>query len=336
MSRISAFVLAIFVLLAGSASHAADKISIAMVKPGMASPMIVALESGAFENEGLDVEIISTASSTAVSVAVASGDAQFGATAFSAAFYNLAGKGVLRVIGGSNRDEAGYKLMAYVVTPEAYEAGFRHPRDIVGHKVAISTLGSPTHYAVSALAAKYNLDMDAINLVPVQSITNTIGAIKGKRVDATILPAALANIVVKSGGGRIIGWVSDETPMQFGGIFTTTEMISKNRDLVERFMRAYRVGGHLFHQAFLQRDEAGRPVKGENYDHYVGLMAKRMGASKRRVEAMLAFYDQDARLRVRDVANQIRGYQELGLVYDTVDVHQVLDLSFVQHLDLIN
>lgn len=332
--RFIAGICGLLVLLAGPVV-AAEKVTVAMVRAGLSAPTLLAIESGAFAAEGLDVTIAPLNSSTAVALAVASDDAQIGITAFSAAVFNLAGKGAIRIIGGSTREEPGYRNLAYVATAAAFEAGLRRPQDLAGRSIGISTVGSPTHYALGILAQKYGLDLGGMRLVPLQTIPATAAALQGGQIEATLLPAAMAEKAVRDGNGRIVGWVAEETPHQFGGLFAAARTIRERRSLIARYMRGHRAGGRLFFEAFLRRDAAGRPIKGENYDRFVGLLAERQGIDRRLVEATITYNDPDARLNVRSLFEQIRFWQAQGLVDTPVDPRQVVDLSFVDgHLDV--
>ena len=68
-----------------------------------------------------------------IAVATASGDVDFGVTAFTAGLYNLAGKGTLKVIGGMSRERAGYPLIGYFASNNAYAAGLKTPKDLAGN-----------------------------------------------------------------------------------------------------------------------------------------------------------------------------------------------------------
>ncbi len=56
--------------------------------------------------------------------------------------YNLAGKGVLKVIGGMSREKAGYPLIGYFASNNAYAAGLKTPKDLAGKRVAVTQVGS--------------------------------------------------------------------------------------------------------------------------------------------------------------------------------------------------
>src|SRR4051794_1450711 len=86
--------------------------------PTMASgPMFIAARRGYFEAEGLDVEIVTFDSAQALAVSLAAGDLDFGATSLAVGFYNLAGRGVMRMIGAQGRDNAGFPTSRAMPSP---------------------------------------------------------------------------------------------------------------------------------------------------------------------------------------------------------------------------
>ena len=75
-------------------------------------------------------------------LAVVSGDADFGTTAFTAGFYNLAAKGGLKVIAAQSAEKPGYPLVAIAVTNAAWDAGVPTVKDFAGKRIAMTTAGS--------------------------------------------------------------------------------------------------------------------------------------------------------------------------------------------------
>lgn len=327
---------AIFVCLSlVTSASAGDRLVIAVTRGGPGAAVWAAVALDAFKREGLDVQVTPLPSATEIAVAVASGDAQVGITGLSAAFFNMAGKNALRVIGGSSVVKPGYHSFAYIVTPAAYDRGVREPRDLVGRTIGISTLGSPMQYAMILLAAKYGLDLSGTRLVQLHGISQAAAALKGSQIDATLLPSAMAQKMAKAGDGRIIGWADDETPFQLGGIFVAAREIAENRPLIQRFVKAYLVGANAFGDAFLRLDDNGKPVRGQHYDELLALMSKATSVDPHIVEENISYWDPQGRLRVKSVFDQIEAWQKLGLVDATVDPRQVVDLSFIDdHLDV--
>ena len=89
--------------------------------------MFIAQDKGYFRDAGLDIELKFFDAAQPIAVATTSGDIDFGITAFTAGLYNLAGKGTLKVIGGMSREKAGYPLIGYFASNNAYAAGLKTP-----------------------------------------------------------------------------------------------------------------------------------------------------------------------------------------------------------------
>src|SRR6185437_16199483 len=87
-----------------ASAQAADliPIKVGVVQTLAVGPIFVADERGYFRDEGFDA-------AQPISVAAASGDVDFGCTGMAAAFYSLAGQGVLKIIAGGNREMPGFK-----------------------------------------------------------------------------------------------------------------------------------------------------------------------------------------------------------------------------------
>src|SRR5690606_9884771 len=158
-------------------AQAKDKVTIAALPFISSAPIFIAKERGYFDAEGIDLDIKVFNAAQAVAVAVASGDADFGITAFTGGFFNLAGKGALKVVAAQSREEPGYNFVAYVASKKAYDAGFRSPKDFAGKSVAIPTVGSSFHYHLGMLADKFGFKLDQLTMEPVQSGPNMMAAL---------------------------------------------------------------------------------------------------------------------------------------------------------------
>lgn len=309
-----------------------QKVSVGLLKLSSSGAVFIAKEKGYFKAEGLDADLKIFTAAQQVPVAVTSGDAEFGVTGLTAGFFNLAGRGALKIVGAQSREEKGYQLNAYMVTNKAYESGFRSLKDFAGKRLAITTSGSTFHYSIGILAAKEGFDVKSVTLVPLQSLPNMAAAFKGGQVDATIAPVTVARQLESD--GKILGWVGDETPWQLGALFTSPKMIADRRGVVDKFIRAYRKGAYDYHVAFNARDK-GQEIRGPGYDEAIAILSKALEQPPERVKVGLPYVDPEARLNVGDVYNQVAFWQGQGLVDRNVDAKAILDLSFVKgHFNL--
>ena len=115
-----------------------QKVSIGVLRLASSGPLFIAIDKGYFRAEGLEVEPKFFTAAQQIPVAATAGDCDFGVTGLTAGFYNLAGKGALKMIAGQSREERGFELNAYIVTQKAWDGGFRSPKDFQGKRVAWS------------------------------------------------------------------------------------------------------------------------------------------------------------------------------------------------------
>ncbi|HXP31089.1 MAG TPA: ABC transporter substrate-binding protein [Stellaceae bacterium] len=309
----------------------AESIKIGAVKTGATGVVFVALEKGYFTDEGVPAELVYFESAQPIAVAAASGAIDFGVTAPTGGLYSLAGQGTVRVIAGGIQETAGFKGAAYLVSARAYEAGLHTLNDFAGHSFAVSQVGSPPHYALGLLADKYGFDVKSMHILPLQSIPNIASAVAGGQADATILTQSPALLpIVERGDIKRIGWVGDETPWQFNLAFTSTRTADERADVVARFLRAYRRGARLYHDAFTGPD--GREAEEQGAPELLAIMGKYLGQTVAEVRLGIGYFDADARLDVPDVLHQIEWYKTQGMLKGEIDGNAVIDKRYVMPL----
>ncbi len=315
------------------AAQAGEKITIAALTFISSSPLFIAREKGYYKDEGLDVNFKFFRAAQPVAVAIASGDADFGVTAFTGGFYNLAGKGALRVIGAQFREKKGYDGSAILVSNKAYEAGFTSVDKFPGHSFAMSQVGSSFHYMIGRVAEAAGFDLKSVSLKPLQSVPNMIGALKSGQVDAMIIVPHIAKALARGGAAKIIGWVSEYAPYQVGGLFTSARNIKERRDVVEKFVRAYQRAATDYNTTMNRLDASGKRVFGPDADAIVAMINKYVYKGKpaaAKIKSGAVYIDPKGRLDVGDVYRQIAWYKAQGLVSKKVDPASIIDLSFIK------
>src|SRR5215469_5848921 len=217
--------------------------------------VFIALEKGYFKDEGLDAQISFFESAQPVAVAVAGGDLDFGSTGLTGGFYSLASQGALKLIAGGTHEEPGYHLQPYLVSLKAFDAGLKSYKDFPGHSFAVSQIGNPPHYGLALLADKYGFDLKSMRLLPLQSVPNMVSAVVGGQADIAVMPATSAISIIEKQQVKLLGWVGDVTPYQVNAAFTSTKIANEKRDLVERFLHAYKKAAIDYHDAVSGADE---------------------------------------------------------------------------------
>jgi NitT/TauT family transport system substrate-binding protein len=326
------------VVLAASAAllarHAtAETIKVGIVRTQASAPIYIAQERGYFAAEGVPAELVYFDAGQPIAVATVAGSIDFGVTATTAGLYSLAGQGALRIIAASAREFQGFHAFGYLVSSRVYEAGVKSPKDLAGHSVALTQIGSPGHYSLGLLAEKYKFDLKAMRLLPLQSISNVVTAVTGGQADAmvqTAVPAVMP--LIQKGEIRVAGWVGDETPWQFSAAFTATKSADQRADTVARFLRAYGRGVRDYHDAFTGSNETRRD--GPGAPEILAIIAKYHGITIEEVRTNLSYFDRDARLDVQDVLHQIAWFKSQGMIKGEIDGDQVIDKRYVVPLPL--
>lgn len=322
-------------LLAPGAVQAAEKIKIAALTLVSSAPLFIAQERGYYAAQGLDAELVFFRAAQPVAVAVASGDADFGVTAFTAGFFNLAGQGALKVIGAQSREEPGFDFSAYLASNAAFAAGLTAPEKLPGKSLAVTQHGSSFHIMAGLLARKLGVPLASIRLVPLETLANMQAALKSGQVDAAILPGHIATRLDKAGEAKLIGWVHERTPYALGGLFTSTRNVEQRRGVVEAFVRAYQRGASDYHAAMTKRDAQGRRVFEADAEPAIAIIAKYTRATPEAIKAGAPFIDPMGRLDIGNVFEQVALLKEEKLVDPGIDPARFVDPSFIEgHFNL--
>ncbi|MEA2885202.1 MAG: NitT/TauT family transport system substrate-binding protein, partial [Bradyrhizobium sp.] len=242
--------------LNAAGAQTALKAKVGVLRLSSSAPVFIAQDKGYFREAGLDVELKFFDAAQPIAVATASGDVDFGVTAFTAGLYNLAGKGTLKVIGGMSREKSGYPLIGYFASNNAYAAGLKTPKDLAGKRVAVTQVGSSFHYSLGLLADKYGFKLSEIKVLPLQSLSNAAAALKGETVDAALLPVSTARKLMDDGGAKLLGWVGDETPWQLGAVFASPKTLA-DKALVTKFSNVLARADREYHDVILAAMKGG-------------------------------------------------------------------------------
>ena len=311
------------------AAEKPDTIKVGILRLASSGGMFLAVDRGYFAPENIDVQLVFFDAAQPIAVAAASGDIDFGVTAFTTGLFNLAGRGALSVVAGQSRETKGFPLIAYLAATHApASAAIQTPRDLAGHSVAVTQLGSTFHYSLGLLARKYQFPLASVRIMPMQSLTNVAAAVKGGTVDGALLPVTTARPLIDAGDARLLGWVGDETPWQLGAVFVSHATDAKPA-LIARFLTAYRHGMHDY-AALLGQEKDGVVPVNDTTRPALTTIAKYAQATIDQIRFGLPYADPDGKLDVADVANRIKWNQEMGFVAKGFDVDKVIDRRFVQ------
>lgn len=308
----------------------AESIKIGTLKIAAYGPLFVAVDKGYFAAEGLTPELVYFESAQPVAVGIAGGSIDFGVTGTSGGLFSLCGQGALRIIAGGPHETPGFEFFVAAASNRAYAAGLKSYKDLAGHSFVTTQIGSPTHYSLALLEEKYHLDPATIRVLPLQSLPNQMSAMAGGQADATIVNATAALAAVQRGDIKLLGAIGDVTPWQVGVVYTSTKIANDQRDIVERFLRAYRNGARDYHDAITGPD--GKRADGPTIAVILAILAKYTGQTPEQIKLALAYSDAEARLDVKDLLHQVGWFTAQNLVKGPIDESNIVDSRYAAPL----
>jgi NitT/TauT family transport system substrate-binding protein len=314
--------------LAAAAPVRAEAIKVGVVRTLAVGPIFVADERGYFRDEGLDATIVYFDAAQPIAIAAASGDIDFGCTGMAAAFYSLAGQGVLKIIAAGNREMPGFKNAGYIASNRAWEGGLRSLKQLAGKTVAVTQVGSQLHYDLGLAAEKYNIPLKEIHVAAVQTNTNMSSALAGGQADLGVFPVTPAMALLSKGDAHLIAWVGDEVPYsQANTAFTSTKIANDKHGTVERFLRAFKKGAKDYHDAFADEKEQRRD--GPTADAILATLEKYTKEPAAQIRSAIPWLDGQLRLDAKDVRHQIEWFTAQGQMKNAVNAAEIIDKRYV-------
>jgi NitT/TauT family transport system substrate-binding protein len=318
-------------VLAGSAEAQAPAgpVKVGVLKLTSSAPIFVGVEKGFFKEFGVEPELVYFQAAAPIATALAAGQLDVGATGLTAALYNIVlGGEKLWIVADKGREWPGYPLVAIVVQKELWDGGLRSIKDLKGRRIGVTQLGSTFHYHIGNILQKEGLALSDVRIVPLQAMAATVEALKGKQVDAILVPQPFPGAVEAQGFGRIMAWAGDLYPWQIAAVFYS-DRLARDRTRAVAFMKGYVKASRYYHGAALVQKD-GHPAHGPAYDELVEITAKYTGARPEIIKLGFPFQDRNGRLLVPDIERQMAWWVANGFMKRPLPLRSVVDTSFVE------
>lgn len=308
-------------------ARANQPLKVGLLMTVTSGPLMIAKEKGYFAAEGFDVELVPFDAGQPVAVAAVSGAIDFGAAGLTSALYTLAGQGALKIIAGTTYDKPPFYAAGMLVSNRAYEGGLKSIRNLPGHSMGVTQVGSTYHYAFAIVAEKYKVDLRDVRILPLQSFANLASAITGDQTDAAIITKTVAMPLLEHGDAKLLAWIADEVQWQVSAIWTASKNVTEQRDRVEKFLRAVRKGAHDYDDAFMAKD--GTRKDGPTAPEVLAIMQKYVHQTPQQMALSIGYTDPDLRLDLSDIQHQLSWYRSQGMLKTNIGLDQVIDRNFV-------
>lgn len=335
MRRLSLPLILALALIAGDRSLAPAAEGQAPLKVGVlkltsSAPIFIGVEKGYFKEFGVEPELVYFQAAAPIATALAAGQLDVGATGLTAALYNIVlGGEKLWIVADKGREWPGYPLVAIVAQKELWErGGLRSIKDLKGKRIGVTQIGSTFHYHIGNILEKDGLSLADVKIVPLQAMAATMEALKGKQVDAILVPQPFPGAAEAQGFGKIMAWAGDLYAWQIAAIFYS-QKLATDRPRAVAFMKGYvKAARHYFDAALVQED--GRRVPGANYEDVVQITARYTGARPENIKLGFPFQDRNGRLLVPDIERQMAWWTANGFTKKTLPLKAIVDTSFVE------
>ncbi|MBI2553068.1 MAG: ABC transporter substrate-binding protein [Candidatus Rokubacteria bacterium] len=330
MRRAMAAALVAALAAVGPAMAQEKKVKVGVLKLTSSAPIFVGVEKGFFKEFGIAPELVFFQAAAPIATALAAGQIDVGATGLTAALYNIVLQGEkLWIVADKGREWPGYPLVGIVVQKELWDKGeIRAVKDLKGKRIGITTLGSTFHFHLGNILEKEGLKLADVKVVPLQAMPSTVEALKGKQVEAIMVPQPFPGAAEAQGFGKILAWAGDLYSWQIATVFYG-KGFAADREKAVGFMKGYVKASRYYYDAVLVQKD-GQVVPGRNYDEVVQITAKYTGAKPEIIKIGFPYQDRNGRLLVTDIEQQMKWWVEHGFMKSVIPLKEIVDTSFIE------
>jgi NitT/TauT family transport system substrate-binding protein len=287
----------------------------------------IAEQRGFFAEQKLKIEFIPFDSGPRMIAPLGVGQIDVGGGASSAGLYNAVARGIdVKIVADKGSTPRGYDYMPLIVRKDLVDSGkVKSFADLKGLKIAAAGPGSATNSKLNLALTKGGLtykDSQNVNM----SYPQQIAALTSKAIDASITTEPLATQAINGG---VAVRLSDDTlypSQQVAVLLYGSDLITKRRDVAERFMIAYVKAARVYNDA-----TKGGHFDGPGADAVVDLIMKTTGLKDPAlVKSMIPNgISPDGAVNKVSLADDLTFFVAEGLIEKPVKVDDVLDMSFV-------
>lgn len=234
MKRISALVSLTILLLLTSPQPSPAKIIVGLSSVNVAFLPVYATEAkGFFKDEGLDVLLVLFSAGATNLQALIGGDIQIMGSAF------------VETIGGraAGVDVKNFWGICNIMPFQLFsQPDFKSMKQAKGKRFAISRFGSLTDFLTRSTLRHFGVDPKDVTILQIGSTPARFAALSAKAVDASIVWFPVTEIAKSQGYNKLLDLKEIFPEWPYETFAAKESYLSKERDQVSRFLRAYQKG----------------------------------------------------------------------------------------------
>ncbi len=226
--------------------------------------LFLAYDKGYFKAEGLDVELVTTASTNSSSdtlTELAGGELDLGTMSLSAGLFNALNRGI-GIVGLLPLNTVGPHDVSsgVVVRKDLVDSGkYKNPRDLRGMKIGVLTLGGNADFNVRRALKLGDVSPDSVQITTL-SFPDAVVALSNKSLDAAFEVEPFVTIAKARGAAVLeIPQGSTSPPIPTIVLFANQSFAAAHKEALERFVTALLRG----QREFMADSSADGPGKDE-------------------------------------------------------------------------
>ncbi len=320
-------------VLAGAVGAAAGSSALAPLSPPVkiwiaedGSPsgagFYIAKEKGYFAALGIEADIRPFESSKDMLPAIAIDEVQVAGGITSAALFNAVARGLnIKIIADKGTNIPGRSYYNLVVRKDLAGVTRDYP-DLKGRRIGVFSVGSLNEYTVEQALRRGGLSVKDVELVPLGPPDISV-ALARRAIEMGMHIEPLITMGVKEGFFERWKDTTEFLPDGQIAVVLASPNFVANRELARRFMVAYLQALRDYNDAFL---------KGRNKQEIIDILAKYTDLKDRSLwhEVYVTGLNPNGYVNVANLEDQLRWYQERGMVRGQVDLSRALDMSLVE------
>jgi NitT/TauT family transport system substrate-binding protein len=287
----------------------------------------IAQARGFFADQKLKAEFVVFDSGPRMIAPLGVGQIDVGAGAVSAGLYNAAARGIdVKIVADKASTPRGYDYMPILVRKDLVSSGqVKSLADLKGLKIAAAGPGSSANSKLNAALIKAGLtykDVQNVNM----GYPQQVAALTSKAVDGSVTTEPMATQAIRTGVGVPISDGTLYPDQQVAVLLYGSDLITKRRDVAERFMIAYVQASRVYNDA-----TRGGRFDGPGADAVIDLIIKHTALKDREVfkDMIPNGISPDGDVNRTSLATDLAFFVSEGLIEKPVTVDDVLDMSFV-------
>ncbi|HZS00515.1 MAG TPA: ABC transporter substrate-binding protein [Chloroflexota bacterium] len=240
------------------------------------SPLWVAKDTGIYERNGLDVEIVNLAAGTLAVQGLLAGELDFAYNVASSLITaNLGGADLVMLAGGVNT-----MIFSVAVAP-----GIERVEDLRGKRLGITRLGTSTDFNARYLLQRYGLQPEIdVAFVQLNGNPEILTGLHAGAIDAGMLSHPTVVQARQQGFRAIVDLGTLGIPYQHTGVMTTRRYAEANPDVVRAVVRSHVEAIHRFKtdkaaalDSLARRTQVGDPtLLEETHEAYANVYLERL------------------------------------------------------------